>query len=162
MHVVRINVNTTRTNQNGAIVLLATLHVLLGLNGLVGGGAFLLAPDGHLLRMPFSHIQRTPFPDFFIPGLLLFLFLGIMPLLVAHALWRKPAWARMNAINPWKQLHWSRAASFATGMAAMIWILVQILWIPAGLLHLIIFTWGAVIAAVTFLPGVREHLRMKE
>ena len=64
------------------------LQFFLGLQGLFGGGAFLLAPDGSLIQMPFSHLENTPFADFFIPGLLLFLFLGIYPIVVGYSLWK--------------------------------------------------------------------------
>ena len=83
-----------------------SLQAFLGLNGLLGGGAFLLAPDGHLLQMPFSHLKNTPFSSFLIPGLLLFLFLGVYPIAVAYSLWRRPAWRWPDALNPFKQLHY--------------------------------------------------------
>ena len=51
------------------------LQIFLGLNGLMGGGAFLIAPDGRLLQIPVSYLNNTPFHNFLIPGLLLFMFL---------------------------------------------------------------------------------------
>ncbi len=139
-----------------AVSLLIFLQAFLGLNGLVGGVAFLISPSGELLQMPFSHLQKTPFSDFFIPGLLLFAFLGAYPVAVAYSLWRVPAWRWPNTINPFRRIHWSWAGSLAAGVIAMIWIVVQVQWIPLGFLHIFIFTWGALIVLNTLLPVVRR------
>ena len=149
------------TRRPFAVSALIFLQVFLGLNGLVGGIAFVLAPDGHLLQMPFSHLKNTPFPDFFIPGLLLFLFLGAYPIAVAYSLWAQPAWRWPDALNPFKQSHWSWAGSLAAGVIAIVWIIMQVQWIPLGFLHIFIFGWGILILVVTGLPSVREYFRRK-
>jgi hypothetical protein len=143
------------------VSLLIFLQIFLGLQGLLGGCAFLLAPDGHLIQMPFSHLKNTPFSDFLIPGLLLFTFLGMYPIAVAYSLWKQPAWRWPDVLNPFKQIHWSWAGSLAAGVIAMIWIIVQIQWIPVGFLHIFIFGWGVLILLVTVLPNVRRHYRLK-
>ncbi len=141
------------------VSLLIFMHIFLGLNGLLGGIAFLLAPDGSLLQMPMSHLRNTPFHDFTIPGLLLFLFLGVYPIAVAYSLWRRPSWRWPEAINPFKEIHWSWAGSLAAGAIAITWIVVQVQWIEAGALHAFIFGWGVLILIVTLLPPVREYFR---
>lgn len=142
-----------------AVSILTFLLGFLGLQGLYGGGAFLLAPDGSLLQMPMSHLKNSPFPDFFIPGLLLFLFVGVYSLLVAWSLWRKPAWRWPDRLNPFKQFHWCWAASLAAGVITFIWIVVQIQWVPLGFLHIFILSWGALILIFTLLPPVRTYCR---
>ena len=147
------------TPRPSAVSALIFLQIFLGLNGLAGGLAFVLAPDGHLLQMPFSHLRNTPFSSFLIPGLLLLLFLGVYPLAVAYSLWKRPAWRWPDALNPFKLTHWSWAASMAAGVIAMIWIVVQIQWIPVGFLHVFIFGWGILILVVTLLPSVRRYCK---
>ncbi len=137
--------------------ILICLQVFLGLNALVGGGAFLLAPDGHLIQMPLSNLKNTPFSDFLIPGLLLFIFVGIFPIAVAYSLWRRPAWQWPNLLNPFKRIHWSWAGSLAAGVIAMIWITIQVKWLTVGLLHIIIFAWGVLLVLVTLLPKIRQY-----
>ncbi len=149
--------NHKATSRPIAASLLIFLQCFLGLNGLVGGIAFLVSPSGALLQMPFSHLQKTPFSDFFIPGLLLFTFLGVYPIAAAYSLWKTPAWRWPDFINPFQQIHWSWAGSSAAGVIAIIWIIVQIQWIPVGLLHLFIFGWGALIVLNTLLPVVRRY-----
>jgi len=140
--------------------LLILMNAFLGLNALAAGAAFLIAPDGHLIQMPLSNLNNSPFSDFFIPGILLFAFLGIYPMAVAYSLWKKPAWRWPDALNPFKQIHWSWAGSLAAGVILMIWIIVQIQYMSVGLLHELCLGWGAWIVVVTLLPTVRRFYRL--
>ncbi len=149
--------NARPTPRPFASSLLIFLQAFLGIQGLYGGIAFLLAPDGSLLGMPFSHLKNSPFTSFFIPGLLLFLFLGVYPLADAYGLWKRPDWHWPDALNPFKSTHWSWAGSLAAGVIALVWIVVQIQWIPLGFLHYFIFGWGLLIIIVTLLPVVRRY-----
>jgi hypothetical protein len=142
--------------------LLIVLQVLLGLGALAGGGAFILAPDGHLIQMPLSNLKDSPFRDFLIPGVLLFTFVGIFPLGVAYSLWRLPARRWPDALNPFKDLHWSWAGSLAAGAIIIIWITVQVLLIRAvAFLHILYWAWGVLLLVLTLLPSVREYCRGK-
>lgn len=140
-----------------AVKVLILLEVFLGFNGLVGGLPFMIAPDGHLLQMPFSHLKNAPFSSFFIPGVLLTIFLGLYPLAAAYALWKLPDWRWPDAINPFKAFHWSWAGSLAVGVIAVVWIIVQVQWIPVGALHIFILLWGLLILIVTLLRDVRAY-----
>ena len=137
------------------------LQALLGLNALVAGGSFLIAPDGHLIQMPLSNLDNSPFTNFLIPGLLLLIFVGIFPLLVAYSLWRLPGWRWPEAINPFRRFHWSWAGSLAAGLIVIIWILVQIQWILVGVLHYTVLIWGFVILLITLTPAVRRYCLRK-
>ncbi len=136
---------------------LIALHILLGINGVGGGGAFILAPDGSLMGMPLSFLDNSPFPDFLIPGIVLFISLGIFPLAVAFSIWALPAWRWPDRVNPFKQTHWSWAASIAVGVIAIVWIAVQVLIIPLSFLQILIFCWGVVILLLTLLPAARSY-----
>lgn len=61
----------------------AVLEVILGIGAMFGGGALVLAPDGHLLSMPLSTLSGSPFHDFLIPGLILFVVIGVGPVVTA-------------------------------------------------------------------------------
>lgn len=133
------------------------LQVLLAMGAFIGGGAFLLAPDGHLIQMPLSHLKNSPFSDFLIPGLFLFTFLGIFPLAVAYSLWKTPGWRWPDILNPFKQIHWGWAASLAAGVIVIIWITVEILWVPFGFVHILFYGWGVALVLLTLFPDVRRY-----
>jgi len=66
--------------------LLIALLAFVGVNATVAGAAFVVAPDGHLIRMPLSQLTRSPFADFRVPGLLLFVSIGLYPIFAAYGL----------------------------------------------------------------------------
>lgn len=56
--------------------LLALLCLVAGIPALLGGLAFVVQPDGALLRMPIEHLAHTPFETFLVPGLILMIAVG--------------------------------------------------------------------------------------
>jgi len=63
-------------------------------------GAMLFSSlDGALIKLNTSILRGTPFDNFLIPGIILFLFIGIFPILVSYGLLRKPAWHWAEAIK---------------------------------------------------------------
>ena len=141
-----------------AAQVLIALHLLLGLSALIPGAMFMLAPDGHLVQMPMSNLRESPFRDYFIPGMLLFLFVGVFPVGVAYGLWRMPAWDWPDLINPFKQEHWSWAGSLAAGVILIAWITVQVFLIKAvAFLHYLYWGYGALLTLLTLLPNVKRY-----
>jgi hypothetical protein len=111
-------------------------EIFLGIGALFGGIQFILAPDGHLLGVPLSMLAGTPFRSFLVPGLLLFTFVGVAPIVAAAVT------ARRRAIGP--------LAALAVGLTLMGWITVEMV-IFAGLTSLFwafYLVLGTVIAAV--------------
>lgn len=152
----------TKTKSRPLLVMLVILlHILLGIGAIVGGGALILSPDGSLTGIPLYFLDNSPFSDFLIPGLILFIFNGLYPLVVAYSLWALPSWRWPDAINPFKQTHWSWAASLAVGVILVIWISVQVQFIPYSPLQVIYFCWGVVTLALTLLPAVRRYCSRK-
>jgi hypothetical protein len=140
-----------------SVWLLIVLQIFLAMGAFLGGGAFILAPDGHLIQMPFSHLKNSPFSSFLIPGILLFTFLGVYPVAVTYGLWKRPTWRWPDIINPFKRMHWSWAGSLAAGVIVLIWITVETLWVPFGIVHIVYLVYGLVILGVTLLPGVHRY-----
>jgi hypothetical protein len=87
------------------------LEIFVGLGALFGGGQFIVAPDGHLLGMTVNTLAGTPFHSFLVPGLLLFSFVGVGPLVAAAIT------ARRQAIAP--------LAALGVGLTLMGWITVE-------------------------------------
>ena len=95
------------------------------------------------MQMPLTMLQYSPFSNFLVPGMILLVLLGLYPMAVANALWRKPAWRWPDDLNQFKQMHWSWAASLSTGVILLVWITVQVLMLRSvAFLHVLYFVWG--------------------
>jgi hypothetical protein len=147
----------TTTTRPFAVWALIALQFLLGLGAMGGGGTLMASPDGSLMHMPLSIIASSPFTSFFLPGLILFTVVGLFPAAVAYSLLMKPNWNWPNAINPFKKLHWSWAASLAAGVIVIIWITVEVQFMSVAGIHIVYWIWGLAIIGLTLLPGVRKY-----
>ncbi len=142
-----------------SLIILVILLVVIGFGGIVSGPMLFLAPDGGLMQMPVDILEGTPFPDYLIPGIILFLFIGIFPALVGFGLVKQPGWQWAESLNPAKGTHWSWAASWATGIIMLIWIIVETVMLGyISFLQPLIAVWGVLIIALSLLPGVRTDV----
>lgn len=122
--------------------LLIALLLVQGLGGLAGGLSLSIKPDGSVMGMPTSLLDGSPFSDYLIPGLILLLVLGMLPLMAAAGLWMRRRWA------------WY--AGFVVGCGLMIWILVEMTIIPYDVLQPIFGGIGVLIFVVSLLRSVRR------
>jgi len=88
------------------------LEILLAVGALGGGLALMAGPHGEILPLPVSSLVGSLFPDWFVPGAILFVVLGLGPLAAAVLAWRRHPTAPFLA--------------FATGGALLIWLAVEI------------------------------------
>jgi hypothetical protein len=63
--------------------ILILLNFILGIGAVIGGAMLFVAPDGRLLQMSTDALKGTLFSDFLIPGLILFAFMGLLPVFSA-------------------------------------------------------------------------------
>lgn len=141
-----------------AVRILIALLVLLGVGAVPSGALLILAPDGHLMQMPLSMLEHSPFSSFLVPGLILFAFLGIYPLAVAYSLWKRPGWRWPDAINPFRSTHWSWAASLAAGVILVIWIIAEVIMLRTIVfLHVLYRAWGIALLLLALLPSTRRY-----
>ena len=92
--------------------LLFILILFQGFSGLFGGLMLVIDPSGGLLHMPPDLLSDSPFQDFMIPGIILLLLLGLFPVVVGTALWKKQQWSGIGAL--------------LTGVMLVGWIAIQI------------------------------------
>ncbi len=57
--------------------LLMAVEVVNGLGALAGGVSLMVRPDGAIMHMPTTYLAGSPFADYFVPGLLLALVVGV-------------------------------------------------------------------------------------
>lgn len=133
-----------------ASILLISLHVILGIGALFGGGGMIIDPTGALIQLPFSLLNETPFTSFLTPGIILFVLLGILPLITAFGLITKRPWKLTETLNVFPNQHWSYSFSLYIGFLLIGWITIQMYLINGiGLLHAIYIFWGLLIMWVT-------------
>jgi hypothetical protein len=71
------------------------LLAFLGIGAIGGGGLMILDPSGRRMGMPHRFLDYSPFHSFLIPGIILLLANGVLPLLimlVAIRRWRGYGW----------------------------------------------------------------------
>jgi hypothetical protein len=141
-----------------ALRILMLLLLVIGVGALISGPMLFLSPDGSLMKLPADTLNGTPFPNFIIPGIVLFLFVGVFPVLVAYGLLKRPSWRWAEAINISKQFHWSWTASWAAGVIMLIWIAVETTLLGyISFLQPLIAVWGAAIITLTLQPNTRLY-----
>jgi hypothetical protein len=137
---------TNQQSRSITVYLLMAALLFQGLSGVAGG----IGLVGGGLQFPLSWLEGSPFDDYFIPGLILLVVLGIFPLIVFYGLWTRQYWGWLGAL--------------LVGLALIIWIVVEILIIgyqPQPPLQLIYGVLGVIIVVLGLLPGVRRYYTMR-
>lgn len=141
-----------------ACYLLIVLHIFLGIGALFGGCTLILSPDGSLLQIPLKLLDHSPFNNFLFPGLILFVVLGVVPLITAIFLISEKPLKVAEKLSIYKATHWSWNSSLYIGFILIIWITVQIYMIQGiAFIHVFYIFLGLLIQSVTLLPSVKEY-----
>ena len=119
------------------------IQFFVGVGGLVCGALLTLFPSGEILQMPLDMLKDSPFPNYLIPGIILFLINGIGQLTAGVLTFRKHVLsAHVGAVF---------------GMGLMIWIFVQVNLIGGGhILQYLYFALGVIETGLAFL--IRDRL----
>ncbi|WP_245922632.1 hypothetical protein [Alkalicoccus saliphilus] len=139
------------------VKLLLVFHLLLAAGAFFGGGGLVIDPSGNLLLLPLSFLDRSPFSSYLVPGVMLIVLFGFIPLITVWGFIRRPSWKAPEIINLFKEKHWAWSVSLYTGFALVIWIIVQTYFFQQVLvIHLACAGLGLLIQAVTVLPQVQS------
>ncbi|MCX6254898.1 MAG: hypothetical protein NTV31_10545 [Bacteroidia bacterium] len=103
----------------------ATRNVLIFIFTFLALGAMIISPTGELLRMPLSNLGSSPFSNFLVPGIILFLIIGLLPLILVFALLNKPESKLAKQFNFFKDIHWSWTYSIYVAFALIIWMQIE-------------------------------------
>jgi hypothetical protein len=127
------------------IILAIALLLFNGLGALYGGGNLIMYPDGSGFRMPLSLLAHTPFHDFLIPGIILFVANGMSSIAVCAAL-------LLNARYSWLLV-------MAQGVVLVGWIVIQVILIQGvGFLHFLFGFVGLALIVVAWLRLYRKDV----
>jgi hypothetical protein len=142
--------NTTRN-------LLIALLAFLGLGAIFGGAVLIISPSGKLIGMPLAILNPSPFYNFFIPGIILFFVLGVMPLLLIITLLKKPTSKLAEHFNYFSDMHWAWTYSIYIAFILIFWIQIEMVLLNAvSWLHTFYMLLAMVIIFVALLPQVRN------
>lgn len=157
----KISPPTAPTGGPGGILMLIGLLVLLGISASAAGVMMILDPTGADLNLSIDALDGVPLvSDYRIPGILLTLLMGVLPLLWVVGLITR---ARVPLFEPAERrigLRWPLVASFAQGVGVIVWIVLQYLWLPeTTAIQAVTLGVGALIAVFSVLPSVRSRYR---
>lgn len=128
-----------------ALWALIGLSGTLGVRGLLGGGQFLLVPSGDLVGVSTRHLTGTPFGDYLVPGAVLFVALGVGPLVVTYGLYRGDGWAWFGVV--------------LVGVVLAAWVIVEGVVVGFGeRLQYPNLVQAVAMVLLAGAPSVREHL----
>ena len=140
--------------------LLIALLAFLGLGAIGGGAVLIVSPSGKLMGMPLSILNPSPFSDFLIPGIILFLVLGIIPLLLIVALLKKPTSKLAEYFNYYADIHWAWTYTIYIAFVLIFWIQIEMVLLNAvSWLHTFYMLLAVVIIFVALLPQIRNLYR---
>lgn len=126
-----------------AVWLLVVLLLVQAVGAIAGGIALVAGPHGEIMKMPVSDLEGSPFDSFLVPGLILLVVLGLVPLAAAVGLWRRTPWA------------WWTAGMVGCGL--VIWIVVQMTIIDFSWLQVAYLAMGLAIVAACLPRSVRRY-----
>jgi hypothetical protein len=137
--------NNEHSRSAGLYLLLAAL-LFQGLSGVAGGIGLVIDPSGKTIGLPIEWLQGSPFGNYLVPGIILLLVLGVVPLMAIYGLWT--------------QQRWSWPLALFVAMALITWIGVEIIVVgyqPAPPLQLIYGVLAIGILTLVLLRSVRRY-----
>lgn len=140
--------------------ILVGLLAFLGVGALFGGGVLIISPTGSLIGMPLSMLAGSPFHTFLIPGIVLFLVLGVFPFVLIYSLRSKVESPFAESLNVFKDMQWAWSFSMYQAFTLIIWIQLEMVFLHAvHWLHTFYMFYAVGILFVALLPPVRNRYK---
>ena len=83
-------------------------------------------PFGKLLQMH-AVLPFFPVPNYFLPGLFLFIVIGLTSLLLLYALFTRPYWPLLSSLFKWNRYYWAWTGMLVTVIFLATWLFLQAL-----------------------------------
>ncbi len=149
-------------NRTIEIYILALLVLTEAFGALYGGYSMIIDPTGEKLKFPAGMLDNTIFPDYLIPGIILFTLLGILPLFLAYSLLFKPDWHIFNFLNIYAGYHWAWTYTLYMSILLVLWINIQMILINIGsVIQGVTGLLGSFILILTLMPRVKRQYRVQ-
>jgi hypothetical protein len=143
------------------VYILVLLVALEAIGALYGGYNLMNDPSGESIKLPIKLLESSIFPNYMIPGIILFLFLGFFPLFLVYPLLFKPKWKLINRLNIYQGYHWAWTYTIYTAIMLMTWINLQMMMIGTGsILQGTFGMVGIVILVIAMMPRVKRQYRL--
>jgi hypothetical protein len=117
---------------------------------------FIIEPDGSMMGMTTEWLARTPFSNFLIPGICLFLLNGIFPLIALVGLITRKENRILNSLNVLKDKHWAWTFTLYSGIITISWIIIQQLIAEFFVLQPIITAVGLINMVLALMPRIQK------
>ncbi len=141
-----------------SLYVLLSLLLFQGVSGLGGGIVLMIKPDGSLIHMPVSILHGSVFSNFLIPGVILFLVLGVYPVFTFSIMLAKPKWKFLQQLNIYQDRFVGWSFSLFIGLGLIIWMQVESMVIGYGAFIQAMYSIvGLLILVFTLMPGVMKY-----
>ncbi len=138
------------------ILIFLLLFQLLG--AIPSGFSLVVDPSGKTLGLPLDLLEQSPFTDYRIPGLFLFIALGLFPGFIFWGLIARPGIKWTPKLNLEKEYHWSLSFSYYLGILLVLWINMQLLFgIAFHILHFMYSVLGVLIIIFSQWPSTKRY-----
>ena len=127
-HLLRSKIFLVKAEKSISIAL-GIIQSIVAISALPAGILMILQPDGSKLGIPIELLGTSPFSDFFIPGLFLFIINGLAQ--------------GFAGLSSFLQFKFYRTLGFILGIVLVLWIIIQVYFInPIHYLQVIYFIFG--------------------
>jgi len=146
-----------------ALIILSLCLLFLGINGIIGGYMMLSDPNGSPFGMSLSVLERTPFQNWIVPGLVLLFVWGCGSFAILLSLWLRPQLSIFEWLARITHEHWSWILSIGLGLALLVWLTYQLFTLPAvAPIQYILGALAVLLVVVPLLPGMRQYYGIQE
>jgi hypothetical protein len=154
-------ITLTSMNRSPLIVPLVVLLLFLAAGAFYGSLNLIFSSDGSSLGMDTGWLKNSPFSNFMIPGFILLIFGGLLPLLALAGLLFRPDWNWPRMLNIYSDKHWGWTFTLYTGIIIIIWILIQQVMTSYFILQPVMAMTGLQIIIFSLIPKVMRMYTVK-
>lgn len=137
--------------------ILIAIILLISIGAIPSAIKIIQDPTGKLIQFPDNYLKNTAFRDYLIPGVILLIVIGILPLFLAYGLLRRDSLKFLNNLSIYRDKNWQFSFLMYYSFALLIWIQVQTIFVPYFFLQTAISCIGILILILSLFPSIRNY-----